>query len=157
MSPSPSLLRLAIVASRFNELITKLLVDGACTTWQRHGVAMENIDVYFVPGALELPLLASKLVATKRYSAIVAIGAVIRGATDHYEYVCRGACEGLARVSLDSGIPIMNAVLTTDTLEQALERSGGKGGNKGAEAALGALEMAGMLQAIANESSARHQ
>jgi 6,7-dimethyl-8-ribityllumazine synthase len=140
--------RVAIAASRFNRLVTDLLLAGASETLQRHGVAAGDIDVAWVPGAFELPLAAERLAATGRYAGVVAIGAVIRGATSHFEYVAGQAAAGLAAAARATGVPVAFGVLTCDTMEQALDRAGGKAGNKGAEAALTVLEMAGLLEAI---------
>ena len=140
--------RVAIAASRFNRLVTDLLLAGASETLQRHGVAAGDIDVAWVPGAFELPLAAERLAATGRYAGVVAIGAVIRGATSHFEHVAGQAAAGLAAAARATGVPVAFGVLTCDTMEQALDRAGGKAGNKGAEAALTVLEMAGLLEAI---------
>ena len=140
--------RVAIAASRFNRLVTDLLVAGAMEELRRHGVASDDIDLAWVPGAFELPLTAERLAASGRYAAVVAIGAVVRGATPHFDHVAGQAAAGLAAVSRATGVPVAFAVLTCDTLAQALDRAGGKAGNKGAEAALCALEMAGLLEAI---------
>jgi 6,7-dimethyl-8-ribityllumazine synthase len=140
--------RVAIAASRFNRLVTDPLVAGAVSELRRHGVAEADIDLAWVPGAFELPLAAERLAATGRYAAVVAIGAVVRGATPHFEHVAGQAAAGLAAVTRSTGVPVAFGVLTCDTMEQALDRAGGKAGNKGAEAALTALEMAGLLEAI---------
>jgi 6,7-dimethyl-8-ribityllumazine synthase len=141
-------LRFAILAARFNDFIVDQLVRGALDTLRRHGAADQQIDVVRVPGAFDLPLVARKLALTKRYDAIVALGAVIKGATAHFDYVAGECAGGLARVSQDTGIPIAFGVLTTDTIEQAVERAGTKAGNKGADAALTALELANLLRRI---------
>jgi 6,7-dimethyl-8-ribityllumazine synthase len=140
--------RIAIAASRFNRLVTDPLVAGAVEELRRHGVAEDDIDLAWVPGAFELPLVAERLAASGRYAAVVAIGAVVRGATPHFDHVAGQAATGLAAVSRATGVPVTFGVLTCDTMEQALDRAGGKAGNKGAEAALCALEMAGLLEAI---------
>jgi 6,7-dimethyl-8-ribityllumazine synthase len=140
--------RIAIAASRFNRLVTDPLVAGAVEELRRHGVADEDLDLAWVPGAFELPLAAERLAATGRYAAVVAIGAVVRGATPHFDHVAGQAAAGLAGAGRATGVPVAFGVLTCDTMEQALERAGGKAGNKGAEAALSALEMAGLLEAI---------
>lgn len=140
--------RVAIAASRFNRLVTDPLVAGAVSELGRHGVAEADIDLAWVPGAFELPLAAERLAATGRYAAVVAIGAVVRGATPHFDHVATQAAAGLAAVTRSTGVPVAFGVLTCDTMEQALDRAGGKAGNKGAEAALTALEMAGLLEAI---------
>src|SRR5829696_1187956 len=137
--------RVAIAASRFNRLVTDPLVTGAVEELRRHGVAEADIDLAWVPGAFELPLAAERLAASGRYAAVVAVG---RGATPHFDHIAGQAAAGLAAVSRATGVPVAFAVLTCDTMEQALDRAGGKAGNKGAEAAVGALEMAGLLEAI---------
>lgn len=140
--------RVAIAASRFNRLVTDPLVAGAVSELRRHGVAEEDVDLAWVPGAFELPLAAERLAATGRYAAVVALGAVVRGATPHFDHVAGQAAAGLAAVTRATGVPVAFGVLTCDTMEQALDRAGGKAGNKGAEAAITALEMAGLLEAI---------
>ena len=140
--------RLAIVASKFNETITRALVDGALDASVRHGVAFDDIDVIWVPGAWELPLAVRRAMASERYEAIVALGAVIRGDTPHFDFVAGEASRGLATASIDSDIPLGFGLLTCDTMEQALARCGGKHGNKGWDAALAALEMADLLDQI---------
>ena len=141
-------LSLAIVVSKFNQLVTSKLLQGAQDAFQRHGVDPDQIDIAFVPGSFELPLVAKKLAETRRYQAVVCLGAVIRGDTDHYEHVATQAASGIARVSLDTGVPCIFGVLTTNTLEQALDRAGGKHGNKGYDAALSAIEMANLLRSL---------
>jgi 6,7-dimethyl-8-ribityllumazine synthase len=141
-------LRIAVVVCRWNELITKALLDGAVGALHRHGVAPADVDVVWVPGAFELPLAHQRLAATGRYHALVALGAVIRGATGHYELVAGQSAAGLQRVTVATGVPIGFGVLATETIEQAIERAGTKAGNKGAEAALTALEVATLLAAI---------
>lgn len=138
-------LAVAIVASRFNDFITSRLLDGALGSLRRHGVAEDDVDVAWVPGAVEIPLVASRLAATGRYGAVIALGAVIRGATSHYDHVCAMVATGVARAAADTGVPVVFGVLTTDTVEQAIERAGVKAGNKGAEAAVTAIEMATLL------------
>jgi len=140
--------RVAIAASRFNRLVTDPLVVGAVEELRRHGVEEGAVDLAWVPGAFELPLVAERLAASGRYAAVVAIGAVVRGATPHFDHVAGQAAAGLAAVTRATGVPVAFGVLTCDTMEQALDRAGGKAGNKGAEAALCALEMAGLLEAI---------
>ena len=140
--------RVAIAASRFNRLVTDPLVTGAVEELRRHGVAEADIDLAWVPGAFELPLAAERLAASGRYAAVVAVGAVVRGATPHFDHVAGQAAAGLAAVTRATGVPVAFGVLTCDTMEQALDRAGGKTGNKGAEAAVTALEMAGLLEAI---------
>jgi 6,7-dimethyl-8-ribityllumazine synthase len=135
-------LRFGIVVSRFNSFITERLLEAAVDALARSGAASEDVDVVHVPGAFELPLAAKKLAATERYDALIAIGCVLRGETAHYDYVCSETSRGLQLAQMDSGIPVMFCVLTCDTLEQAIDRAGLKGGNKGFEAGLGAIEMA---------------
>lgn len=141
-------LRIGIVVSRFNDFITSQLLNGAQDALVRHGVNPDQIDVAWVPGAFEIPLVAQRLARTGRYDAVVALGAVIRGATPHFDYVAAEATKGTAQAALQTGVPIAFGILTTDTLEQAIERAGTKAGNKGAEAALSAVEMANLLRAI---------
>ena len=143
--------RVAIAASRFNRLVTDPLVAGAVSELGRHGVAEADIDLAWVPGAFELPLAAERLAATGRYAAVVAIGAVVRGSTPHFDHVAGQAAAGLAAVTRSTEVPVAFGVLTCDTMEQALDRAGGKAGNKGGEAAVTALEMAGLLEAIEKE------
>ena len=138
-------LKFVIVAARFNDFIVESLVRGALDALKRHGASEQNIAVVRVPGAFELPLTARKLAQTKRYQAIIALGAVIKGATPHFDYVCGECASGLSKVGQETGIPVSFGVLTTDTIEQAIERAGTKAGNKGADAALVALEMANLL------------
>lgn len=141
-------LSFALVVSRFNQLVTQRLLEGAQEAFQRHGVDPNQVDVAWVPGSLELPLAAKRLAESRRYHAIVCLGAVIRGETDHYEHVAREAAAGIARVALDTGVPCLFGVLTTHNLEQALDRAGGKAGNKGYEAATAAIEMATLLRSM---------
>jgi 6,7-dimethyl-8-ribityllumazine synthase len=141
-------MRVAIACARFNELITDRLLSGALDALARHGVDSASVSVVWVPGAFELPLVAQQLTASGEYDAVVCLGAVIRGATGHYDQVANNAASGILRAGMDSGIPVIFGVLTTDTLEQALERAGAKAGNKGAEAATSALEMADVLRQL---------
>jgi len=141
-------LKVAIVASRFNELVTSRLIDGAKDTLLRHDVSHNSIDVYWVPGAWELPLIAKEIALTGRYDAIIALGAVIRGDTPHFDYVAAEASKGLAAVGLEHRVPVLFGVLTCDTLDQALIRAGSKAGNKGSDCALGAIEMANLLRNV---------
>ena len=141
-------LRFAILAARFNELIVEQLVRGAVDALKRHGASDKQIEIVRAPGAFDLPLIARKLSQSRRYDAIVAVGAVIKGATAHFDYVAGECAGGLARVAHDTGIPVSFGVLTTDTIEQAIERAGTKAGNKGADAALAALELANLLRKI---------
>ncbi len=140
--------RFAIVVSRFNSFVVESLLAGALDTLKRHGTKDEMIHVVRVPGAFEMPLVAQRLAAGKQYDAIIALGAVIRGGTPHFEYVAGECTKGLATVSLQFNIPVAFGVLTTDTIEQAIERSGTKAGNKGAEAAISAIEMVSLLRRL---------
>ncbi|NBC97150.1 MAG: 6,7-dimethyl-8-ribityllumazine synthase [Deinococcus-Thermus bacterium] len=151
-SPSGAGVRVGIVASRFNELIGQRLLDGARNALRRAGVADDDVAVAWVPGAVELPLVARRLAQSGRVDAVVTLGAVIRGETDHYDHVCSIAASGIARASVDSGVPVTFGVLTTDTLEQALQRAGGKVGNAGADAASAAIEMATLLRELPSAS-----
>ncbi len=145
---SASNARYALVVGRFNSFITESLLSGAVDTLKRHGVPEDNMTVVYAPGAYEIPLVAQRLVNSKQYDAIVALGAVIRGGTPHFDYVAGECAKGLATVSLQHDIPISFGVLTVDTIEQAIERAGTKAGNKGAEAALSTLEMVSLLRKI---------
>ena len=139
-------IKIGIVAARFNEFITNKLVSGAIDGLVRHDVDENDIDVAWVPGAFEIPLIAQKMADTGRYDAVICVGAVIRGSTSHYDYVCNEVSKGIASVSLKAGIPVMFGVLTTDTIDQAIERAGTKAGNKGYDCALGAIEMVNLLK-----------
>jgi 6,7-dimethyl-8-ribityllumazine synthase len=141
-------LRIALLASRFNETITKSLLEGALSALRRHGLDDASITVAWVPGAFELPMTAKRLADSGEFDAIVCLGAVIRGATSHYDYVCSQAAAGIARVALDTGVPVIFGVLTTETIEQAIERSGTKAGNKGFDSAVAAIEMADLLRQL---------
>jgi 6,7-dimethyl-8-ribityllumazine synthase len=141
-------LRIAIVAARFNETIVESLIRGAVDTLVRHGAAEKQIELVRVPGAFDLPLVVHRLAASRRCDAIVALGAVIRGATPHFDMVAGQCAAGLSKASLDTGVPVAFGVLTTDTIEQAIERAGTKAGNKGADAALAALELANLLRRL---------
>jgi len=141
--------KIAIVVARFNELVTERLLEGAVASYKRHGGDPSHLEVARVPGAFELPLVAQQLAATGRFGAVICLGCVIRGATDHYDYVCSQAASGVMQVGLKSGLPVIFGVLTTENLEQALERAGSKGGNKGAEAMEAALELVDLLGQIA--------
>ena len=141
-------LKFSIVVSRFNEVISKNLLDGALDCLKRHGAGDALIEVIWAPGAFEMPLIAKKAALKSKPDAVICLGAVIRGGTPHFEYVASEVSKGIAKVSLDSGIPVIFGVLTTDSLEQALERSGGKPGNKGWAAALSAIESANLLASI---------
>ena len=141
-------LRVGIVASRFNEFITAKLLSGAMDGLLRHGVREEDIQLAWVPGAFEIPLIAQKMARSGRYDAVICLGAVIRGATSHYDYVCNEVSKGIAAVSMETGVPVLFGVLTTENLEQAIERAGTKGGNKGYDCALSAVEMGNLLRAL---------
>ncbi len=143
-------IRVGIVAARFNEFITSKLLGGALDGLKRHDVPEENVDVAWVPGAFEIPLIAAKMAKSGKYDAVICLGAVIRGATSHYDYVCSEVSKGIAQVSLQSEIPVMFGVLTTDNIEQAIERAGSKAGNKGFECATGAIEMVNLIRAMEN-------
>lgn len=140
--------RFGVVLARFNDFITDRLLGGAMDALQRSGARAEDIDVARVPGAFEIPLVARKMAATGRYDAVVCLGAVIRGATPHFDYVCAEAAKGVAKAGLDTDRPVIFGILTTDTIEQAVERAGSKAGNKGWEAAMAAIEMANLLGAM---------
>ncbi len=141
-------IRVGIVAARFNEFITSKLVGGALDGLKRHDVRDEDIDVAWVPGAFEIPLIASRMAKSGKYDAVICVGAVIRGSTSHYDYVCSEVSKGIANVSLNSDIPVMFGVLTTDNIEQAIERAGSKAGNKGYECATGAIEMVNLIRRL---------
>ena len=141
-------IKVGIVAARFNEFITSKLLSGAVDGLVRHEVAEEDIDVAWVPGAFEIPLIASKMAKSKKYVAVICLGAVIRGSTSHYDYVCSEVSKGIAAVSLAADIPVMFGVLTTENIEQAIERAGTKAGNKGYECAAGAIEMVNLIREI---------
>ncbi len=141
-------LRVGIVASRFNEFITAKLLSGAMDGLLRHGVREEDIQLAWVPGAFEIPLIAQRMARSGRYDAVICLGAVIRGSTSHYDYVCNEVSKGIAAVSLETGVPVLFGVLTTENLEQAIERAGTKGGNKGYDCALSAVEMCNLLRAL---------
>lgn len=141
-------IKVGIVAARFNEFITSKLVSGAMDGLLRHDVKEEDIHVAWVPGAFEIPLIASKMAKSGKYDAIICVGAVIRGSTSHYDYVCSEVSKGIASVSLSSDIPVMFGVLTTENIEQAIERAGTKAGNKGYDCALGAIEMVNLIREI---------
>ena len=139
-------IKIGIVAARFNEFITSKLLSGAIDGLERHNVAKNDIDVAWVPGAFEIPLIAKKMAESGKYDAVICLGAVIRGATSHYDYVCNEVSKGVA--SLSSGIPVMFGVVTTENIEQAIERAGTKAGNKGYDCALGAIEMVNLIREI---------
>lgn len=140
--------RFAIVVSRFNEFITEQLLEGALDALRRHGADMDAVSVAHVPGSLEIPVVAQKFAGSGDYDAVICLGAVIRGATSHYDYVCAGAANGTLRAGMDTKVPVIFGVITTDTIEQAVERAGTKAGNKGAEAAVTAIEMANLMQQL---------
>lgn len=137
--------RFALVASRFNDFVTRRLVDGCLDALRRHGVAEDHLSLVWVPGSFEIPLVARRLAASGRFAAVVCLGTVIRGETNHFDLVCREAAAGIAAASRDTGVPCIFGVVTAETLEQAIHRAGSKSGNKGADAALAALEMADLL------------
>lgn len=141
-------MKVGIVAARFNEFIVSKLVVGAQDALVRHDVKEEDIDLAWVPGAFEIPLIASKMAKSGKYDAVIALGAVIRGSTTHYDYVCSEVSKGIANVSLNSDIPVMFGVITTENIEQAIERAGTKAGNKGYDCALGAIEMVNLIRNI---------
>ena len=140
--------RFALVAARFNEFVVDPLIDGALDALRRHGVAEERIDLVRVPGSFEIPLVAQKLGRSGQYAAIVCLGCIIRGDTDHYDHVAGGAANGIAQAALATGVPVIFGLLTCDTLEQAINRAGAKAGNKGFEAALSAIEMVNLLKQL---------
>ncbi|BBK65240.1 6,7-dimethyl-8-ribityllumazine synthase [Staphylococcus aureus] len=141
-------LKVAIVVSRFNDFITGRLLEGAKDTLIRHDVNEDNIDVAYVPGAFEIPLVAKKLASSGNYDAVITLGCVIRGATSHYDYVCNEVAKGVSKVNDQTNVPVIFGILTTESIEQAVERAGTKAGNKGAEAAVSAIEMANLLKSI---------
>ena len=141
-------IRVGIVAARFNEFITSKLLSGALDGLKRHNVEEDDISVAWVPGAFEIPLVASKMAQSGKYDAVICLGAVIRGSTTHYDYVCSEVSKGIANVSLQTGVPVMFGVLTTENIEQAIERAGTKAGNKGYDCAVGAIEMVNLMQSI---------
>ena len=140
--------RFGIVGARFNELITEKLIDGAVDTFLRHGAKEGEIEVVWVPGSFEIPYVAQKMVKNRKYDAVICLGAVIRGATPHFEYIASEVAKGIARVSLDAGVPVIFGIITADNLEQALERAGVKLGNKGRDAALSAIEMVNLFEVL---------
>lgn len=144
----PHNIRIGIVVARFNEFITSKLLSGALDTLVRHNVSEDDIAVAWVPGAFEIPVVASRMAKSGKYDALICLGAVIRGSTSHYEYVCSEVSKGIAQISLQNDIPVMFGVLTTENIEQAIERAGSKSGNKGSECAAGAIEMVNLLRQI---------
>lgn len=141
-------LRFGVVVSRFNEFISRKLLDGALDALARHGVAPEDVEVAWVPGAFEIPLVARRMATSGAFHAVICLGAVIRGSTPHFDYVASEVAKGIAHVGLETGVPVLFGVLTTDTIEQAIERAGTKAGNKGFDAALAAIEMANLLRLL---------
>jgi len=141
-------LKFGLVISRFNEFITRKLLEGAQDALLRHGVNEEDIEIAWVPGSFEIPLIAKKLAQTKKYDAVICLSAVIRGGTPHFEYIAAEVTKGIAKVGLETGLPVSYGVITADTLEQAIERAGTKAGNKGFDAAVNAIEMANLLKGI---------
>jgi 6,7-dimethyl-8-ribityllumazine synthase len=140
--------RFAIVVGRFNEFITESMLDGALDTLDRHGVDLDEVTIVHVPGSLEIPVAAKKCARSGDYDAVICIGAVIRGATDHFDYVCSGVSSGTMQTALDTEVPVIFGVITTDTIEQAIERAGTKAGNKGSDAAATAIEMANLMDQL---------
>ncbi len=138
----------AIVVARFNDFITSKLLEGSKDGLLRHGVEEDEIDVFWVPGAFEIPFIAKKIAQSQKYDAVICLGAVIRGSTSHYDYVCSEVSKGIASIGLETGLPIIFGVITTENIEQAIERAGSKSGNKGYEAAVSAIEMVNLSQAI---------
>lgn len=141
-------MKVAIVASRFNEIIVQKLLGGAVDGLVRHGLAEENITTVWVPGAFEIPVIAKRLALSKKYDAVICVGAVIRGSTSHYEMVCNEVSKGIAQTSLETGVPVLFGVITTDNIEQAVERAGSKAGNKGYDCALSAIEMVNLMKQL---------
>jgi len=141
-------LKFGVVISRFNEFFSKKLLEGAQDALLRHGVSEEDIEIAWTPGSFEMPLIAQKLAQTKKYDAVICLGAVIRGGTPHFDYIAAEVTKGIAKVNMDTGVPVIYGVITTDTLEQAIERSGTKAGNKGFDAAVSAIEMANLVKSI---------
>lgn len=141
-------LKIGLVVGRFNEFITSKLLSGALDSLNRHGVADDNIEVYWVPGAFEIPLLAKKVAQSKKYDAVICLGSVIRGATPHFDYVAAEVSKGIAKAGMDSETPVIFGIITADTIEQAIERAGTKAGNKGWDAAVTAIEMANLMRAV---------
>ncbi len=144
----PNDVKIGIVVARFNEFITSKLLGGAVDTLKRHNVSEDSIDVAWVPGSFEIPLIAQKMAKSSKYDAVICLGAIIRGSTTHYDLVCNEAAKGVAQVSLNSDIPVMFGIITTEDLEQAIDRAGAKAGNKGSECAEGAIEMINLIREI---------
>ncbi len=145
---APAKARFAVIVSRFNEFVTSKLLGGALDAFHRHGAAEGAIDVVWAPGSFEMPVIAVRLAETKKYAAVVCLGAVIRGGTDHYQYVAAEAAKGVAAAAMKTGVPCIFGILTCESIEQAIERAGAKAGNKGADAAVSAIEMANLLAAL---------
>ncbi|MBQ6370188.1 MAG: 6,7-dimethyl-8-ribityllumazine synthase [Firmicutes bacterium] len=145
---APEGMKVAIVASRFNEIITNKLLGGAVDGLVRHGMSEDDITAVWVPGAFEIPVIAKKLATSGKYDAVICVGAVIRGQTSHYDYVCNEVSKGIAQVSLQTGIPVMFGIVTTENIEQAIARAGSKAGNKGYDCALGAIEMVNLSREL---------
>ncbi|MFY0757746.1 MULTISPECIES: 6,7-dimethyl-8-ribityllumazine synthase [Bacillaceae] len=141
-------LKVAIIVGRFNEFITSKLLSGAVDALKRHGVEDENVELAWVPGAFEIPLVAKKMASSNKYDAVITLGTVIRGSTTHYDYVCNEAAKGVSQASMSTGVPVIFGVLTTESIEQAIERAGTKAGNKGYEAAVAAIEMANLMRTM---------
>ena len=145
---APAKARFAVIVSRFNEFVTAKLLDGALDTLRRHGVDDANVEVVWSPGSFEIPLLAHRVAASGQYSAVICLGAVIRGGTDHYQYIASQAARGLAEAAMKTSVPCIFGILTCDTIDQAIDRAGAKAGNKGADAAISAIEMVNLLQEL---------
>ena len=141
-------IKIGIVVARFNEFITSKLLGGAMDGLVRHGMDEDDVDVAWVPGAFEIPLIAKKMANSGKYDAVIALGAVIRGSTSHYDYVCNEVSKGVAAASMESGVPVMFGIVTTENIEQAIERAGTKAGNKGCDCALGAIEMVNLIRTM---------
>ncbi|MFH0940275.1 MAG: 6,7-dimethyl-8-ribityllumazine synthase [Candidatus Omnitrophota bacterium] len=140
--------RFSIVVSRFNDFVTKSLLEGCCDTLKRHGAKESEIEISWVPGAFEIPTIALKLAKSKKFDAVICLGTIIRGDTPHFDFIAGEAAKGIAHVSMETGLPVIFGIITADTLEQAMERAGTKGGNKGKDAALNAIEMVNLLDII---------
>ncbi len=150
---APEGMKVGIVASRFNEIIVNKLLSGAVDGLVRHGVSEENITAVWVPGAFEIPLVAKKMAESRLYDAVITVGAVIRGSTSHYDYVCAEVSKGVSQAGLQTGVPVLFGVITTENIEQAIERAGSKAGNKGYDCALDAIEMANIMKALHKNTS----
>ena len=150
---APEGMKVGIVASRFNEIIVNKLLSGAVDGLVRHGVSEENITAVWVPGAFEIPLVAKKMAESRLYDAVITVGAVIRGSTSHYDYVCAEGSKGVSQAGLQTGVPVLFGVITTENIEQAIERAGSKAGNKGYDCALDAIEMANIMKALHKNTS----